>query len=186
MARHLNRLPALLLALGALPVWAGPRDAPVYPRPYAPFSRKYEIPKEARVILAGAERFELFSLDPSLEGPGGKRPTKPTGKRFHRVKVLGQTSVRDPATRKRLVSALREAVRPPTDAVPACFEPRHGLRATRQGKTADLVICFECTQAEVHLPDGKQEAFLLSDAPARLFNQVLRRARVPLAEPRRR
>src|SRR5690349_4394057 len=58
------------------------------------------LPKKAADTLAGAEEVELLSLDPSAgwakEGEAG----------FHRWKVLGSTTVKDGAGRKKVVGTV--------------------------------------------------------------------------------
>jgi hypothetical protein len=66
--------------------------------------------------------------------------------------------------------------------VAACFNPRHGIRASREGKTIDLVICFECLQVYVYAEEGRQGSFLTTSSPQPVFDQVLREAGVPLAK----
>jgi hypothetical protein len=46
----------------------------------------------------------------------------------------------------------------------ACFNPRHDIRATHEGKTVDLVICYECFSLQVFLGDTKAGA-LTTDSP---------------------
>ena len=63
----------------------------------------------------------------------------------------------------------------------ACFNPRHGLRVTRNGKTIDFVICFECFQVKVFGGDKDEGGFRITDTPQPSFDKVLRDAKVPLA-----
>jgi hypothetical protein len=62
-----------------------------------------------------------------------------------------------------------------------CFNPRHGIRVTHDGMTADFVICFECFQVVVYVTGDKEQRFLITASPAPVFNQTLQNAKVPLA-----
>ncbi len=133
------------------------------------------IPGEARLILEQAEEFELLSIDPG-------RPQEKPKDDFHAYIVLGKTLVKDAGTRKSLIEAFKKGVS--EDAEPAwCFIPRHGIRATHGGKTADFLICFECQQVRLYYGDKKEEhGFLITDFPQPVFNKVLTDAGVPLAQ----
>jgi hypothetical protein len=153
-------LPALVLVAGLAS--AGPGDDP------------YDtLPATASALLDEAESLELLSLD-----PGGRTPDVASG--FHGWKILGRTTLRDASGRKAIVAAIRRGVREADDAS-GCFEPRHGLRATKGGKDVDLVICFSCRWIEVR--EGREIAFVRTSALAkRAINKALRDATVDLAQ----
>jgi hypothetical protein len=62
-----------------------------------------------------------------------------------------------------------------------CFNPRHGIRVTQDGITADLLICFECFQIMVYVSGEKEQRVLVTDSPVPVFNQMLQESNVPLA-----
>ena len=130
------------------------------------------VPAAAGEALEKADAVELLSLDPL-------RPKEEPKDGFHGWKVLGRTAPKDDATRRMLTADLRAAAGASEGSAAACFNPRHGLRVTRAGKTVDLVICFECLQVEVY--EGEKDAgrFLITDAPQAAFDKVLRDAGVP-------
>ncbi len=150
---------ALALILGPIP---GRGDDP--PR---------TLPATASAILDGAESIELLSIDPK------DRPAGP-GDDFHGWKVLGRAALRDPDRRREVVAAVRRGVEEADDAE-GCFEPRHGLRATKGGVSADLVICFSCRWIEVHA-GGEATSVRTSGSPRSTFNTILRTATVELAQ----
>jgi len=133
-----------------------------------------KIPDQARAILENASQFELLSIG---NDPSSKNPTE----EFHRWPVMGKTTIKDPDTRKRLVAALEKGVQENKGDVMKCFNPRHGIRVTHEGMSADFVICFECFQVMVYVAGGKGQRFLITDSPAPVFNQTLQHAKVPLA-----
>jgi hypothetical protein len=133
-----------------------------------------KIPDQARAILENASQFELLSI-------GNDTSPKNHTEEFHRWPVIGKTTIKDPDTRKRLVAALEKGVEENKGDVMKCFNPRHGIRVTHGGMTADFVICFECYQVIAYVAGGKGQRFLITDSPAPIFNQTLQHAKVPLA-----
>jgi hypothetical protein len=133
-----------------------------------------KIPDQARAILEKAMQFDLLSIG---HDPSPKKPTED----FHGWPVIGKTTIKDPNTRKRLVAALEKGVEENKGDVMKCFNPRHGIRVTHGGMTADFVICFECFQVMVYLAGEKERRFLITDSPAPVFNQTLQQSNVPLA-----
>ena len=77
--------------------------------------------------------------------------TKPT---FHGYLILGQAQVRSAETRTNLLDALYKVMGKGDPY--ACFNPRHGIRAVRNKKTVDLVICFECQQIDIYDEQGSE------------------------------
>src|SRR5262245_519369 len=133
-----------------------------------------KIPDQASAILKNASQFELLSIG---HGPSMKNPTED----FHGWPVIGKTTIKDSNTRNRLVAALEKGVEENKGDIMKCFNPRHGIRATHDGKSADFVICFECFQVMVYVAGEKGQRFLITDSPASVFNQTLQQANVPLA-----
>jgi hypothetical protein len=133
-----------------------------------------KIPDQARAILENASQFELLSIG---HGPSPKNPTDD----FHGWPVIGKTTIKDPNTRNRLVAALEKGVEENKGDSMKCFNPRHGIRATRDGITADFVVCFECFQVMVYVAGEQEQRFLITASPAPVFNQTLQHAKVPLA-----
>jgi hypothetical protein len=137
---------------------------------------KNKLPNEARAILERAEQFELLSLEP-------KKDDKAPKDAFHGWKVLGRTAVKDAESRKKLVAALLKGVEDASEKDAArCFIPRHGIRATHAGKTADFVICFECSYVEVLVGGKKLEGAFVKPSPQPTFDKVLRDAKIPLSK----
>ena len=130
-----------------------------------------KMPEGALKVLQNATEFELYSIDfahPDKEKTG-----------FHQMKVVGKTAVKDAATRKKLVAAFAKGMEGKIDPA-RCFNPRHGIRATHDGKTVDLVICFECAQFDLYEPGSdKPTRLLIGKSPEPTFDQVLRDAGVP-------
>jgi hypothetical protein len=134
------------------------------------------IPSAARRALEAPERLELFSLRP---GDDETEPPNP----FHDWEMLGSVNVTNAADRKRLSEALLKGAAENDGEVASCFEPRHALRVTRNRRTFDFVICFECLQVVVYEGDAELGYFLVSESPQPVFNEVLTAAGIELAPP---
>jgi hypothetical protein len=132
-----------------------------------------DLPKGVRAVLDNADRFEVLSLDPT------RQKEKPKDD-FHGWKVLGRTEVKDAETRKKVVAALYKGIADSDGKVAGCFNPRHGIRATHDGQTVELVICYECLSMQAYLGTERSSA-LTTPSPEKTFDQVLRDAKVPLA-----
>jgi len=132
------------------------------------------ISQEVTAVFDKTTEIELYSLDPNP-----KEKAKDT---FHDEAILGKTTVKDAEVRKKLLAAFCKGVDENKGKSAFCFEPRHGLRASHYSKIVDLVICFSCAHVHVYV-DGKQtNAFLVAGSPQRVFDQILKDAKVPLPE----
>lgn len=163
---HFIRIAALFLSLSATSLAA------------AEWTNK--IPDSARVALEKAEQFELLSLDP--ERHQNRRPKE----EFRGWRILGSMMVTNTGVRSDLVTALRKNVEENKNMVARCFHPRHGIRVIYEGKTNDLVICFQCLAVLVYQNDNeeKPEEVLIRDSAQStesLFNRVLMKEKIPLA-----
>jgi hypothetical protein len=138
-----------------------------------PAEEPAKIPAEALAALEQAEEFELLSLDPT---PGADAPKNA----FRGWGILGRVKITDDDTRKRLIEGLKKGVAENDGMVAACFNPRHGICVSKDGKQADFVICFECLQVEVHVNDHPYQ-LLTTHSPQPVFDEVLRQTGVPLA-----
>ena len=133
-----------------------------------------KLPADVMDILSKADQIELLSLDPNSDGDKSKDA-------FHEYKVLGKTAVKDTEARKKLVESLTKGME--GEIRPAkCFNPRHGIRATHDGKTVELVICFECHQFGLYSGAGEVTGFLVDKSPEPAFDKVLKDAGIPKAK----
>ena len=127
-------------------------------------SSKNKIPATAAAILEQPDYFELLSLNPEYQHTTSRS-------NFHGYRVLGRAAITDSEDRKKLVSAFERGVAENQGMIAACFNPRHGISVTRNGKRADFVICFECDQVESHRV--VEAHFLISSSPKELFDSML-------------
>jgi hypothetical protein len=97
--------------------------------------------------LDGADTLELFSLRPK-RAPEGKPG-------FNRYEIVGSTLLKDDSIRKQVTLAIQQAAVDPDGMAKGCeFIPHHGLRATKDGKATDFLICFTCEEVKVY-EEGK-------------------------------
>jgi hypothetical protein len=141
-----------------------------------------DLPKETKELLdtlGTADSFVLLALD-------GDIPFRERGiereNAFHGWPILGETEVSDPAVRQALLNALANGVRENVKGMAAsCFNPRHGIKAVANGQKLDVVICFECLQANVYADDKRIQGFLSMSSPQKTFDEVLRKSGVKLS-----
>lgn len=127
------------------------------------------VPSDLRKLLDKAEAVELISLDPSVDGAKDG---------FHGYKVMGSVKL-ETKERAKLLAAFYKGIADSDGVVAACFIPRHGLRAMADGKTVEVVICYQCLSMKVYI-GGKAESALTTGDPAETLNAMLKAAKVPL------
>lgn len=139
------------------------------------------IPADVLAALEKGQTLELISLDHARPVAAKEGEVKQDdGETLHGWKVLGNTVLKDAKDRGKLLAALQTGVRESDGTAAKCFNPRHALRASHGGKVYEVVICFECFSAAIHI-DGKREpGFLLNRSPQPTFDALLKEAKVPL------
>jgi hypothetical protein len=136
-----------------------------------------KLPSAAKSILEKADQIELLSIDPGHP----ERDEPPPKGDYYGWKVLGKTVIEDKDTQKSIHSALEQGIAE-GGWPPACFDPRHAIHASDNGKTVDLLICFECKQILVYLDGQRQDPYVFtSSSPEPVLDKVLTQANVPLA-----
>lgn len=104
--------------------------------------RKYlndSLPKEAQEILEKAEHFEL------LAEVNMARSSETDLHEFDPNRIVRVAENR--LKRELLEAFYSDAAR--KDGPANCYEPHHSIRATYQGKTIEIEICFDCSRFEV-------------------------------------
>lgn len=102
-------------------------------------------------------------MEPTLEHGSGL---------FHGYPILGSAELREKVDREALLKALATSIRDSDGDPFACFTPRHGLRFSKDGKTIDIVICFQCESSRAHGFSFK--GFLQTSSAQPAFDKVLR------------
>jgi hypothetical protein len=144
--------------------------------------KENQLPDKAKTILEKAEKFELFSLDPESFGFNKKVPGS-----FHGWKILGNTTLEEAKLRKEIVESLKEGISKQKGAPKKCFDPRHGIRASVDGKSVDILICFECGWIYVYYDQDEQHSEVVhtTGKPQETFDRILKDAKVLLPKPAR-
>jgi hypothetical protein len=129
-------------------------------------------------VLEQGDRFVLLSLNPKNINGWEEQVPRPKSS-FHYYEVLGKVEIQDPKERIELLQALFKGMSDSTGTSYACFNPRHGIRATLGKETVDLVICFECGSLVIHASD--ETSLFVSQTPIPTFNRILENAGLPVA-----
>ena len=134
------------------------------------------LPEKAKAILDQAQSIELYSLDPV---ESDKTPPRDGG--LHGWKVLGKTTLTENAKQELLTTVTAAIAKKANGA--RCFWPRHAVRAVHEGKTVDLVICYESSWVHVFFDKDQNPTVLTTGSAQEELNKVLRDAKVPLPAP---
>lgn len=145
-------------------------------------------PKGTHQILEQSPHLTLLSIDPAPDDYDSEFTGKPIPS-FHGHMIFGQTVISDPAEKAALLASFYDGFVTPPDPRGnnkqigiGCFNPRHGIRATLNGKTVDLLICFGCMQVETYVNDHQLARHShINEAPSEKFNAILMAAGVPLS-----
>ncbi|VTR91990.1 Uncharacterized protein OS=Pirellula staleyi (strain ATCC 27377 / DSM 6068 / ICPB 4128) GN=Psta_0497 PE=4 SV=1 [Gemmata massiliana] len=132
-----------------------------------------KLPDTVLTALEKAEAIEVYSLN------GSTNDEDETG--WHATRLLGKTSVKGEAA-KGLVTALKKGLKDEAEKAD-CFTPRHGIRVSHDGKTYDMLICFECRWMYVYTGEKEKPlVVVISDSPQERINQILTDAKVQIAK----
>jgi len=149
------------------------------------------FPKNTRDIFEHSDKFILLSLagmEASLPSPfesvsfiPASDPNLLAGSMFHNYRVLGQTEIDDENIQERIRAIFDDGI---TDRhfSSACFSPKHGIRAVKNGQTLDIVICFHCSLAKMYLNNKPVADYHFGSIHQPDFDAILKDANVPLAE----
>jgi hypothetical protein len=131
--------------------------------------------------LRTSDSMVLIAIDPLAlrDYSDAKRDALQRGERLDE---RGRLSLTDPAERARVGEALIADVAAGQSLDMMCFNPRHVVKATKDGKVLTLVICYQCLAVEVYEEDKNQVTLNLSCSSAPLLNHLLTTAGIPLAK----
>lgn len=135
-----------------------------------------EFPRGEAAMLLHPDRFELLSLYPKEQGC-----FQANASCFHGFSVLGRADIKDVGQRQQLVGALYGTIMDREGALgsAACFSARHGLHLTKQGKTLDVLICFQCGQTHTSGPAGAR-LLPASETGRKTFEAAVRSTQLPV------
>lgn len=144
--------------------WRSRRE-PTFKTPSSAQLKRF-FPANTRNVFERSTTWTLFSIEP--------REREESKDAFHGHKILRQMAVKDAATRARLQKALYGAVANSGD-VASCFNPHHGLRATLENQTVDLVVCFSCGTSYFYIGEKRLPTAVAFDSrdSEKVWNRVL-------------
>jgi acyl-CoA thioesterase-1 len=113
----------------------------------------------------------LYSIEEQLKSDREK---------FHTYIVLGKVDITSPSDRTAIFTAVQQGIdegyRHPAFG---CFEPHHGVRARRNGKTFDYVLCFHCGNVDEFVDDRWVTEETMSWSAQGIIDKHLKAAGVP-------
>jgi hypothetical protein len=141
------------------------------------------LDEQAQRVLEQASSMTLMSLDPTLRSPKffARLKESLSYRHFRGWRLLGQTNVDDPATRKKIAAGIETAVRDFTGWRASCFNPRHAVRVTSGSQTYDFVICYECGSLECYSGERELGSVCMSGS-SRTLDALLTAAHIKLAK----
>jgi hypothetical protein len=129
------------------------------------------------------DELTLYSLDPSqVMKELGERVFPKDREVLYDCPVLGQVKITDPEKRRGIIAAIKRDMHDGFPNQAKCFYPRHLLRIVKDGKSVDLVICFQCHNYEVYR-DGvirSRPTPSIGEGSKLLLNQIFVDGGVPL------
>ncbi len=129
-----------------------------------------KLPEQVKAVLDNASEFELYWLDPSAKA-------NQSDASLYRWKVLGKTLIKDAMPRSHLVEAIESDIERGKEYA-ECFEPRHAIRASYEGKTVDLVICYRCRWMYVYVDEKRVADIVIATKSTSLFDKHYRDAEI--------
>ena len=140
-----------------------------------------ELPEDALRAIISDSSLVLFSLSPHREAVN-----PPDRQAFQNYPVLGQTTVADEARRRQMADELQRGLENWSGReMAACFNPRHGIRATDGGRTFELLICFECGRIYYFPPPGERKRNFEIRMKPGVFDDILIAENIPRPPPPR-
>lgn len=134
----------------------------------------------AQELLQDADELEIMALHPSPHSEAGK-PTDGVDD-FHGYKILGRAAIGATAEQDEVIGHLYRGIIDSGGIVAACFNPRHGIRATRGKESVDFVICYECLSMQVRGPGDVTENVLTTQEPGATLTEIWARHGVKIHE----
>ena len=141
------------------------------------------LDEDAQHALEHPSRMTVMSLDPTGHSANlfARIGESLAYRHFHHFRLLGQATVTDSATRKRVAASVESAVRDFNGLRAFCFNPRHVVRVTSGSQTYDFVICYECSSFQYF--SGERELGSISiSGSSRTLDAILTAAHVPIAK----
>jgi hypothetical protein len=107
------------------------------------------LPGEARALLENCDTMDVYTLNGHGHDLGYPLAGLPynDAKHFRSYEIIGSLRVPDARTRAQVVGTLYDSFARSGSGMGfslLCFDPHHGVRATRGTQRLELLICFNC------------------------------------------
>jgi hypothetical protein len=102
--------------------------------------------------------------------------------RGERLDIRGRLELTDPAQRVRVAEAVIADIAAAKSMDLFCFNPRHEITATKDGKVLTLVICYQCLAVQVYEEGKDRVKYTLSGTSAPEVNRLLTAAGISLVK----
>jgi hypothetical protein len=109
--------------------------------------RQAKLAADFAPLMEGVAELEVFILDAASGWDNAEKRAEAPALRLDRWRIVRQAKVTD----AREIALLRTGIRRSIETggpVAACFNPRHGVRFTKNGRQVELILCFECAGME--------------------------------------
>lgn len=116
--------------------------------PELPMVRPEDVSAEVNQWLSDATELQIYSLNPRPSSMEDKELA--SREHFHDYAILGHATIRDRKRAREILNLVYRGIHESDGTVAACFDPRHGIRATSGERTVDFVICYECLSMHIH------------------------------------
>lgn len=130
------------------------------------------LQEDVATAITSADSIELISINPNFRKGGD----------YHGWQELGRATIESAATQKEIVAKLDDAINRSDGTVAGCFNPRHAVLAKHEGKTYEVIICFECMSLLIQIDGKRVGSETITQAHSGYFNQLLTNAKLPIAE----
>ena len=136
-----------------------------------------ELAAELIDVLLADESLEIVAIDP--DWPTTESKKDPAS--LHGYAVRGRAQLMDRQLRQELLQALAQGARENDGMSAACFNPRHVIIAESNGKTCELIICFECLACQVWDGNVRVTQIDISETPRATFDRIFTDAGLSIA-----
>lgn len=143
----------------------------IFPLSWCHFTPGNRFPEEVLKALRDDPAATFYSIEPWPD-----REHQASGFQGH--EIAGKIVLQSSADREFLARALHRSTLGAWDRM-ACFDPRHAFRVTGEAGAYELLLCFDCGQASVLMPDGSRRNVLIRDG-VDTFNEFLKSHGIPL------
>ena len=128
-------------------------------------------PQNLFSLVKNHDRVIFYTLKPF--------PVREAKKHFHNYPIISEVELKLKSHRERLFDNLLRAIERSNGRRALCFLPRHGLRLIKGEEVLDLVICFQCDNADLY---GNEQSLIQLTGKSDVFNEVAKELKMTLSK----